>query len=152
MKTTTATTTSARHEASAAWSLQPVRFMQLALATAVFLSLSYIWQFTMEAVGTISTTAVESTNAHNVAADGVLTVQRDRSRAHTHYVVRGFEEAHRLVREYDVETQGPLFLLFVKIFPSVSIYEVKETLPEAAAEVPERETRETGGGQWQPAR
>ncbi|CAI5743343.1 unnamed protein product [Hyaloperonospora brassicae] len=120
---TTATATSARHEAptarheaSASWSLQPVRFMQLALATAVFLSLSYIWQFTMEAVRTPSPTARESTNAHTLAAqaaDGVLTVQRDRSHAHTYYVVRGFEEAHRLVREYDVETQGPLFLLFV---------------------------------------
>ena len=39
-----------------------------------------------------------------------------------------------------------LFLLFVKIFPSVSIYEVKETLPETAAEVPERDTRAAGGG------
>ncbi len=35
-----------------------------------------------------------------------------------------------------------LFLLFVKIFPSVSIYEVKETLPEPEDGVPE----------WQPTR
>ena len=43
-----------------------------------------------------------------------------------------------------------LFLLFVKIFPSVSIYEVKETLAEAT-EVPERGAHEAGGPQWQPA-
>ena len=45
-----------------------------------------------------------------------------------------------------------LFLLFVKIFPSVSIYEVKETLqesePAAEAEVEQR----GGAAQWQPAR
>jgi molybdopterin-containing oxidoreductase family membrane subunit len=44
-----------------------------------------------------------------------------------------------------------LFLVFVKIFPSVSIYEVKETLPQAT-EVAERDTRAAGGAQWQPAR
>ena len=37
-----------------------------------------------------------------------------------------------------------LFLVFVKIFPSVSIYEVKETLPE-----PEP-TTDTGEPEWQP--
>jgi len=42
-----------------------------------------------------------------------------------------------------------LFLLFVKIFPSVSIYEVKETLAEAT-EIPERAARESGGASWQP--
>ena len=36
-----------------------------------------------------------------------------------------------------------LFLIFVKIFPSVSIYEVKETLPE-----PEPTTR-SGEPEWQ---
>jgi Ni/Fe-hydrogenase subunit HybB-like protein len=48
-----------------------------------------------------------------------------------------------------------LFLLFVKIFPSVSIYEVKETLHEPAA-TPERSDAEgsaaAGGDRWQPAR
>ena len=43
-----------------------------------------------------------------------------------------------------------LFLIFVKIFPSVSIYEVKETLQEPE-HVPEAEVRERGGAQWQPA-
>jgi hypothetical protein len=48
-----------------------------------------------------------------------------------------------------------LFLLFVKIFPSVSIYEVKETLqerehvPEPA--ISEPAIPERGGAQWQPA-
>ena len=46
-----------------------------------------------------------------------------------------------------------LFLLFVKIFPSVSIYEIKETLPQTTAEVEPAETPARGGaGQWQPAR
>jgi hypothetical protein len=40
----------------------------------------------------------------------------------------------------------------VKIFPSVSIYEVKETLPPVS-DATERDTRAAGGGaQWQPAR
>ena len=45
-----------------------------------------------------------------------------------------------------------LFLLFVKIFPSVSIYEVKETLPRARPKFPNEHARERGGAQWQPAR
>ena len=39
-----------------------------------------------------------------------------------------------------------LFLIFVKIFPSISIYEIKETLPE-----PEPKTQsESGAPEWQP--
>ena len=37
-----------------------------------------------------------------------------------------------------------LFLIFVKIFPSVSIYEVKETLLEPEPETP------AGEPEWQP--
>jgi molybdopterin-containing oxidoreductase family membrane subunit len=37
-----------------------------------------------------------------------------------------------------------LFLIFVKIFPSVSIYEVKETLPEPESD--------SGVAEWQPTR
>ena len=37
-----------------------------------------------------------------------------------------------------------LFLIFVKIFPSVSIYEVKETLPEPEPDTP------AGEPEWQP--
>ena len=117
-------TTTERREASTStstsWSLHPVRFMQLALAATVLLSLSYIWQFTMESVVSPATIVeVETTGAKEAtvqlvqAADGALIVQRDRSHAHTQYVVRGFEAAHKFVREYNVETQGPLFLLFV---------------------------------------
>ena len=43
-----------------------------------------------------------------------------------------------------------LFLLFVKIFPSVSIYEVKETLAERE-HIPEPNVPERGGAPWQPA-
>ena len=41
-----------------------------------------------------------------------------------------------------------LFLIFVKIFPSVSIYEVKETLPEPE---PKPQTK-AGAPEWQPTR
>ncbi|OWY93174.1 hypothetical protein PHMEG_00037528, partial [Phytophthora megakarya] len=108
-----------KREAPAAWSLNPVRFMQLALAVTMFLSVSYMWQFTAETVVPPAKDEIEAINAQDAAAkllraaDAALAVQRDRSHAHTQYVVRGFEEAHKFVREYDVESMGPLFLLFM---------------------------------------
>ncbi|ETK77189.1 hypothetical protein F441_16868 [Phytophthora nicotianae CJ01A1] len=101
------------------WSLNPVRFMQLALAVTMFLSVSYMWQFTAETVVSPTTEEIEAGNAKDAAAklvqaaEAALAVQRDRSHAHTQYVVRGFEEAHKFVREYDVESMGPLFVLFM---------------------------------------
>jgi molybdopterin-containing oxidoreductase family membrane subunit len=45
-----------------------------------------------------------------------------------------------------------LFLLFVKIFPSVSLYEVKETMPlpenQAGKDV-DKDARSEGGTEWQ---
>jgi len=43
-----------------------------------------------------------------------------------------------------------LFMLFVKIFPSVSISEVKETLPEPE-DAPDP-APQTGAAEWQPTR
>ncbi|KAF4324015.1 hypothetical protein BBO99_00002502 [Phytophthora kernoviae] len=66
-----------------------------------------------------ATEELEAVNAKDAAAklieaaDAMLAVQRDRAQAHTHYVVRGFEEAHKFVREYDVTSMGPLFILFM---------------------------------------
>ena len=37
-----------------------------------------------------------------------------------------------------------MFMIFVKIFPSVSIYEVKETM-----DVPQKRADEQGGPEWQ---
>ena len=90
-----------------AWSLSPVRFMQLILAVTMVLSMSYMWQL-----------LVSPTTNDGIAATGAtdklsLTIERDRSRAHTKYIVRGFEAAHKFVREYNVAIQGPLFILFL---------------------------------------
>ncbi|KAG7396319.1 hypothetical protein PHYBOEH_002500 [Phytophthora boehmeriae] len=105
-------------DAASPWTLNPVRFMQLALAATMLLSVSYMWQFTAQSVAPVSE-EVEAANAKDAAAklveaaDAALAVQRDRAQAHTQYVVRGFEEAHKFVREYDVEAMGPLFMLFM---------------------------------------
>ncbi|GMF19120.1 unnamed protein product [Phytophthora lilii] len=93
--------------------------MQLALAVTMLLSVSYMWQFTAETVVSPATEEIEAKDAKDAAAKLILAaeaaraVQRDRTHAHTQYVVRGFEEAHKFVREYDVDTMGPLFMLFM---------------------------------------
>ncbi|TDH73206.1 hypothetical protein CCR75_003699 [Bremia lactucae] len=91
------------------WSSNPVRFMRLILAITMLLSLWYMWQFTSKSVVSNN---LKATNA-NDAQEEPLEVQIDRSRAHTQYIVHGFEHAHKFVREYNVETMGPLFLLFL---------------------------------------
>lgn len=90
-----------------------MRFMQLALGSAVFFSVVYMWQFMAASVlpGEASLTAVEGAAA--VAGGGAGVLRRDRALGHTQAVVQGFEEAHKFVREYDVEAQGPLYVLFM---------------------------------------
>ncbi|CAI5701979.1 unnamed protein product [Peronospora effusa] len=106
-----------KREVRSSWSLNSVRFMQLVLAVTMFLSMSYMWQLVMSP--TTTTEEIEATDAKDAAAklfqvaEAGLIVHRDRSRAHTKYVVHGFEAAHKFVREYNVEIQGPLFLLFL---------------------------------------
>ncbi|CEG42946.1 Uncharacterized conserved protein [Plasmopara halstedii] len=95
-------------EEAKVWYLNPMRFMQLVLATTMLLSVTYMWQFTKE----VTTTTENRDTTAAKTAETTLTVHIDRTRAHTYYVIRGFEEAHKFVREYDVETMGPLFFLF----------------------------------------
>ncbi|RLN86478.1 hypothetical protein BBJ28_00003678 [Nothophytophthora sp. Chile5] len=139
----------ASRRGAAAWTLNPVRFMQLALAVTVLLSVSYMWQFAAVSV-VQSPDEVGTTNAKDAAArlmeaaDAALAVQRDRAQAHTQYVVRGFEEAHKLVREYDVVSMGPLFMLFMSDtdangtywFPPCQL--VKDVVYEAFKRAPRR--------------
>lgn len=115
-------------EVSSSWLFNPMRFMQLTLAVTIILSMSYILQFTTDTVVSPTTAEIDASGAKDAAAKLVqattasLVVQRDRSRAHTKYVVRGFEEAHKFVREYNVETQGPLFILFTSDTDTNGVY------------------------------
>lgn len=80
------------------WQLNPVRFMQLALATTVAFSVVYMAQF--------MASSVES-------GAGFSSAVRSRLLGKTQYVVQGFDEGYKFVSTYDVETQGPLFVLFM---------------------------------------
>ncbi|CAI5721339.1 unnamed protein product [Peronospora destructor] len=113
-------------EVRSSWALHPVRFMQLALMVTMFLSMLYMWQLI---VSPTTTEGIEATGAKDAVAANLfqvaeagLTVQRDRIRAHTKYMVRGFEKAHKFVREYNVEIQGPLFILFLSDTDTNGIY------------------------------
>jgi len=127
-----------------------VRFMQLALAVTMLLSVSYMWQFTAETVVSPASEEIEATDAKDAAAkllqaaEFVRSVQKDRPHAHTQYVVRGFEEAHKFVREYDVEAMGPLFLLFMSDTDANGSYwfppcqQVKDAVYEGFKRAPRR--------------
>lgn len=137
-------------DAQGSRSLNPVRFMQLALAMTMLLSVSYMWQFTAETVVSPATDEIEATSAKDAAAkllqaaEAARSVQRDRSHAHTQYVVRGFEEAHKFVREYDVDSMGPLFMLFMSDTDANGTYwfppcqQVKEAVYKGFKRAPRR--------------
>ncbi|KAE8901778.1 hypothetical protein PF005_g18094 [Phytophthora fragariae] len=137
-------------DAQGSRSLNPMRFMQLALAMTMLLSVSYMWQFTAETVVSPATDEIEATSAKDAAAkllqaaEAARSVQRDRSHAHTQYVVRGFEEAHKFVREYDVDSMGPLFMLFMSDTDANGTYwfppcqQVKEAVYKGFKRAPRR--------------
>lgn len=85
------------------WQLNPVRFMQLALATTVAFSVVYMAQF--------AASSADSSAATSIA--GFTASVRNRLLGKTQYVLQGFDEGFKFVSAYDVETQGPLYILFM---------------------------------------
>ncbi|KAG1696241.1 hypothetical protein DVH05_018787 [Phytophthora capsici] len=85
-------------------SLSPMRFMQLALATTVLFSLAYMYQFVSVSVTLRSETDSEDEDS------GIV---RNRVLGHSILHLQGFEAGHKFVSEYDVESQGPLYILFM---------------------------------------
>lgn len=98
---------------AATTSANSMRFMQLALASAMLFSVMYMWQFMAASVAPSDAASVAVVDGGAAAGGDTGVIHRDRVLAHTQYVVQGFEEAHKFVREYNVETQGPLFMLFM---------------------------------------
>ncbi|TMW66119.1 hypothetical protein Poli38472_003884 [Pythium oligandrum] len=82
-----------------------VRFMQLALATTMILSIMYMWDFISVSV------------ASTVSKSGFLSSTTGTTRSNflgeTRIVLQGFQEGYKFVNEYDVATQGPLYIFFV---------------------------------------
>jgi|UniRef100_K3X081 thiol-disulfide isomerase/thioredoxin len=81
--------------------VNPMRFMQLALATTTVFSVVYMWQFVAMSV------------QDPADASGLVVAVKSRLLGQTRYVVQGFEAGHKFVSDYDVQSQGPLYILFM---------------------------------------
>ena len=77
------------------WTISSMRLMQMTLATTVLLSLICMYHFASLSV------SVDDSR------------QNGRLRDHAVLQLQGFEAGSKFVREYDVEAQGPLYLLFM---------------------------------------
>ncbi|KAG7388643.1 hypothetical protein PHYBOEH_007785 [Phytophthora boehmeriae] len=85
--------------------LSPMRFMQLALATTVLFSVAYMYQFVSVSVSLRSAGDSDSEDSGGLVRNRVL--------GHSVLHLQGFEAGYKFVSEYDVETQGPLYILFM---------------------------------------
>lgn len=86
--------------------MNPMRFMQLALATTIAFSVVYMWQFVYMSVQ-------EPAAGAGFGVAGFTASVRNRLLGKTQYVVQGFDEGYKFVSEYDPQTQGPLYILFM---------------------------------------
>ncbi|KAG3003861.1 hypothetical protein PC119_g15816 [Phytophthora cactorum] len=85
--------------------LSPMRFMQMALATTVLFSVAYMYQFV-----SVSISLRSAGDSDDEEGGGLV---RNRVLGHSVLHLQGFEAGHKFVSEYDVETQGPLYILFM---------------------------------------
>lgn len=83
--------------------LSVMRVMQLLLATAVVSSLGYMYQFV--------SVSVSLRTGDSESEDGAIL--RNRVLGHSTFRMQGFEAAYKFVSSYDVELQGPLYMLFM---------------------------------------
>ncbi|KAF4324036.1 hypothetical protein G195_002885 [Phytophthora kernoviae 00238/432] len=91
--------------AGAGRALSPMRFMQLALATTVLFSMAYMYQFV-----SVSVSLRSAGDSDSEDSGGLL---RNRVLGHSVLHLQGFEAGYKFVSEYDVEAQGPLYILFM---------------------------------------
>ncbi|KAI9923030.1 hypothetical protein PsorP6_000594 [Peronosclerospora sorghi] len=91
-------TSSGRH-------LSVIRFMQMLLAMTLLFSLAYMYQFV-----SVSFSFRSMDESVDAKERGLL---RNRVLGHSVVHLQGFEAGHKFVSEYDVESQGPLYILFM---------------------------------------
>lgn len=94
--------------------ISAVRFMQLALATTILFSMVYMWEFfSMSAsYSTANGRTLDAVNGSDPFA-AAAAAKNLRLVGQTRFVVQGFEAGYKFVSEYNVETQGPLYILFM---------------------------------------
>lgn len=85
--------------------LNAMRFMQLLLATTILSSVAYMWQFVSVSV------SFRAGDGDASEDDGVIV--RNRVLGHSTFRMQGFEAGYKFVSEYDVDLQGPLYILFM---------------------------------------
>ncbi|TDH73552.1 hypothetical protein CCR75_004715 [Bremia lactucae] len=83
--------------------LSPVRLMQLAFAVTIVFSMIYMYQFVSISITLHSAKTSEDSDERGVVRNRVL--------GHSVLHLQGFEAGHKFISEYDVETQGPLYIL-----------------------------------------
>ncbi|RQM15727.1 hypothetical protein DD237_003650 [Peronospora effusa] len=85
--------------------MSSMRLMQMALATTILLSLTYMFQF-----ASVSVSFRSIKDSENSKHDGLL---RNHVLGHSVVYLQGFEAGYKFVSEYDVEAHGPLYILFM---------------------------------------